>query len=111
MFLKYEDLLKDSVFYVKKLAEFKGYPFSLEEEEAGVVERIVNFFSFENLSNLEVNNTGVQQLGAHQASNKDFFRKGKVGDWSNYLTPQMANRLDKIVEQKLKGSGLTFNCS
>ncbi|XWS45187.1 hypothetical protein CRYUN_Cryun15aG0114800 [Craigia yunnanensis] len=45
------------------------------------------------------------------ASNKDFSRKGKVGDWSNYLTPQMENRLDRITQQKLKGYGLTFSSS
>ncbi|XP_022741784.1 flavonol 4'-sulfotransferase-like [Durio zibethinus] len=86
MFLKYEDLLKDSVVYVKKLAGFMGYPFSLEEEETGAMERIVNLCRFENLTNLEVNNTGVQHLG-QVINNKDFFRKGKVVDWSNYLNP------------------------
>ena len=33
--------VKDSVFCLKKLAEFMGYPFSLEEEVAGAVERVV----------------------------------------------------------------------
>nr|GEU58652.1 ribonuclease H-like domain-containing protein [Tanacetum cinerariifolium] len=27
-----------------------------------------------------------------------FFRNGKVGDWKNYFTPEMVDRLDKISE-------------
>ncbi|XP_074374258.1 flavonol 4'-sulfotransferase-like [Apium graveolens] len=40
LFLRYEDLILNTSFNVKKLAEFIGYPFSIEEERDGVVERI-----------------------------------------------------------------------
>ncbi|GKV52528.1 hypothetical protein SLEP1_g59106 [Rubroshorea leprosula] len=110
LFLKYEDMMKDSALDVKKMAEFVGYPFSLEEEEEGMVEKIVEMCSFEFLSNLEVNKKGtVESLLKRQ--NNFFFRKGTVGDWKNYLTLEMADRLNKIMEQKLSGSGLTLNAS
>ncbi|GLT96297.1 hypothetical protein SLE2022_139320 [Rubroshorea leprosula] len=106
LFLKYEDMMKDTTFYVKKLAEFMGYPFSLEEEKEGVVQKIVELCSFEFMSNLEVNKNGMLfGIRNHQVRNKDFFRRGKVGDWRNHLTPEMAERLDKIIEQKLTASG------
>jgi hypothetical protein len=31
-----------------------------------------------------------------------------VGDWENHLSAEMAQQLDSIVEEKLKGCGLTF---
>ena len=99
MFLKFEDVLNDSALYVKKLADFMGYPFSLEEEQVGAVQKIIDLCSFENLSNLEVNKTGMRHAGDALSTNKSFFRKGKVGDWQNYLTPEMAERLDRIMEQ------------
>ncbi|KAH1123293.1 hypothetical protein J1N35_006453 [Gossypium stocksii] len=108
MFLKYEELMNDSELYVKKLAEFIGYPFSFEEEQGGVVKKLIDLCSFENLSNLDVNKTGKRHEEDDEATNKTFFRKGKVGDWQNHLTPEMANRLDNIVEQKLSGTGLSF---
>ncbi|PPD90818.1 hypothetical protein GOBAR_DD12239 [Gossypium barbadense] len=37
-----------------------------------------------------------------------FFRKAKTGDWSNYLTPSMVERLEKLIQEKLENSGLTF---
>ncbi|GMJ00057.1 sulfotransferase 16, CORONATINE INDUCED-7, SULFOTRANSFERASE 16, ARABIDOPSIS SULFOTRANSFERASE 5A [Hibiscus trionum] len=109
LFLKYEEMRGDTVVYVKKLAEFINYPFSSEEQENGVPEKIVKMCSFEKLSNLEVNKTGVYgELGTGFVENKTYFRKGEVGDWKNCLTPEMAARLDQITMQKLSGSGLSL---
>ena len=36
-------------------------------------------------------------------------RKGVVGDWKNYFTPEMNERFEKEVLAKLKGSGLEFD--
>ncbi|TYI44643.1 hypothetical protein ES332_A01G251500v1 [Gossypium tomentosum] len=109
LFLKYEEMIEDTVLYVKKLADFIGYPFSSEEIKKGSVDKIVSMCSFENLSNLEVNKSGKHREGTPGViENKIYFRKGKVGDWENYLTPEMAARLDSITLQKLNGSGLTL---
>ncbi|KAI3470188.1 hypothetical protein Pfo_026851 [Paulownia fortunei] len=105
LFLKYEDLKEDITFHVKKIAEFLGYPFSLEEEKQRLIEEISRLCSFENLKNLEVNKTGcIEGVVKHSA----FFRKGQVGDWINYLTPAMAERIEKVMESKFQGSGLMF---
>ncbi|OVA16429.1 Sulfotransferase domain [Macleaya cordata] len=69
LFLKYEDVKKNPRFRLKRIAEFLGYPLSLEEESEG---------------------------------------KGEVGDWKNYLTLPMAERIDRPMEEKLQGSGLVF---
>ena len=36
-------------------------------------------------------------------------RKGVVGDWKNYFTPELNERFEKEVMAKLKGSGLEFD--
>ncbi|GKV25187.1 hypothetical protein SLEP1_g34657 [Rubroshorea leprosula] len=77
--------------------------------ESGAVEKIVKMCSFENLSNLEVNKTGKHRQDTQMPiQNNVFFWKGKIGDWKNYLTPEMAARLDRITEQKLGNSGLNL---
>ena len=58
------------------------------------------------MKNLEVNKNGKHPSGLLYSS---FFRKGKVGDWRNFLTPLMAERLEKLIQEKLEGSGLSFN--
>jgi hypothetical protein len=46
LFLKYEDLKNDIVYWVKEIAQFMGYAFSMEEEDKGVVHKIINLCSF-----------------------------------------------------------------
>ncbi|MBA0865120.1 hypothetical protein Goshw_009217, partial [Gossypium schwendimanii] len=68
----------NTVLYLKKTAEFMGYPFSSEEQQQGVPENIVRLCSFENLSGLEVNKTGkhCDGKGNLEMENNIFFRKG-----------------------------------
>ncbi|MFS7956294.1 putative quercetin-3-sulfate 4'-sulfotransferase [Helianthus anomalus] len=106
LFLKYEDLKRDPASNAKRLAEFIGYPFSLDEEKAGVVDNIINMCSFENLSNLEVNKTGTRKPGAIE--NRLYFRKAKDGDWKNYFTDEMKEKIDKLMDEKLSGTGLVL---
>ncbi|MCL7033173.1 hypothetical protein MKW94_029504 [Papaver nudicaule] len=107
LFVKYEDLMNEPETQVKKLAEFLGYGFSVEEESRGVIKEIISLCSFQHLKNLDANKQ--EQSGDNfLAHNKDFFRKGEVGDWKNYLTPTMVERLDSLTKEKLQGSGLAF---
>ncbi|KNA03282.1 hypothetical protein SOVF_210680 [Spinacia oleracea] len=104
-FLKYEDLKHQPKLHLKKLAEFWGCPFSLEEENNGVVDDILSLCSFEILSNFEVNKFGKLSSGE---DNKAFFRKGQVGDSANYLTKEMIHKFDQISLTKFHLSGLNF---
>ncbi|XVF87971.1 hypothetical protein PTKIN_Ptkin19aG0011100 [Pterospermum kingtungense] len=104
--LKYEDLKEDITSNLKKLADFLDYPFSDEEIRQGVVEEISKHCSFETLKNLEVNKTGKRHVGI---KNSTFFKNGKVGDWANFITPAMVNRIKQGFEEKLSDSGLNFD--
>ncbi|CDY39905.1 BnaA09g14870D [Brassica napus] len=106
-FLKYEKMRADPLLYVKRLAEFMGYGFTAEEEKEGIVDKVVNLCSFDTLKNLEPNQ-GEKNMENRPSSfaNSAFFRKGEIGDWKNYLTREMAARIDGLMVEKLKGSGL-----
>ncbi|CDP14958.1 unnamed protein product [Coffea canephora] len=104
LFLKFEALQEKPSFHLKLLAEFMGCPISPEEETCGFVDEVLGLCSFDNLSNLEVNKSGTWRA----ARNEMFFRKGKVGDWKNYLTSEMEERIDHITAQKFFGSGLSL---
>ncbi|KAJ0266292.1 Sulfotransferase domain-containing protein [Hirschfeldia incana] len=105
LFMRYEELKTEPCAQLKRLAEFLGCPFTEEEEESGLVEKILELCSLHNLSGLAVNRTGKTWMNIDHNS---FFRKGEVGDWKNYLTPEMETKIDLIIDEKLKGSGLTF---
>ncbi|ESQ40530.1 hypothetical protein EUTSA_v10014078mg [Eutrema salsugineum] len=105
LFMRYEEMKQDPYTQLKRLAEFLGCPFTDKEEESGSVDKILELCSLRSLSDLEINKTGKTSNGVDY---KFFFRKGEVGDSKNYLTPEMESRIDKIVREKLEGSGLKF---
>ncbi|KAM7461816.1 hypothetical protein LguiA_029937 [Lonicera macranthoides] len=109
LFLKYEDLKEDINSYVRKIGEFLGLPFSTQEEKQGMVEEISSLCSFENLKNLKVNKEGTSNVIVEGGSNliapnSSFFRKGQIGDWTNFLSPSQAEHLEKIAKDNLSGS-------
>ncbi|XP_030449255.1 cytosolic sulfotransferase 12-like [Syzygium oleosum] len=103
LFLKYEDMKENPCANLRRLAGFLECPFSEEELREGTVDEILRLCSFDNLSGLEANKSGKLVSGEE---NKSFFRRGEVGDWVNYLSVDMAERIDHVVEEKLHGSGL-----
>jgi hydroxyjasmonate sulfotransferase len=109
LFLKYEEMMLDPVKAVRKLATFLGAPFTDEEESNGVPAEVVRLCSFETLSG--ANNGGTEQGfvdGPLVIEKSAFFRRGKVGDWANHMSEEMGRKLDMVVQEKLKGSGLVF---
>ncbi|GMN25106.1 hypothetical protein TIFTF001_051416 [Ficus carica] len=105
LFLKYEELKKDTATNIKKLAEFLELPFSEDEEKQGVVEEILTLCSLENLKNLAANKNGTTRTGF---PNSAYFRKGEVGDWKNFLTASMVERMEKIMKEKFGKYNFSF---
>ncbi|XAR54400.1 hypothetical protein NMG60_11029508 [Bertholletia excelsa] len=105
LFVKYEDLKEDIISQTIKLADFLGLPFSDEEKKRGMIEEISRLCSIGNLKQLEVNRSEEHVIGLPK---KAFFRKGVVGDWANYLSPAMVEKIKKLVDEKFKGSGIDF---
>ncbi|KAJ4757445.1 Sulfotransferase [Rhynchospora pubera] len=107
LFLKYENILQEPVKHAKQLAHFIGCPYSEAEESQGVVEQIVELCSIQKLKNSDGNKGGMSFAVSDQHISYSYlFRKGEAGDWKNYMTQEMAERLDTIIEEKFKGSGL-----
>ncbi|CAL4909195.1 unnamed protein product [Urochloa decumbens] len=109
MFLRYEQLKEDAVGSVTRLAEFLGSPFTDEEVARGVPEAIVSLCSMDRMRSVLANRDGMHGTGGRSFKNSAFFRKGEVGDWKAHMTPEMARRLDGIMEEKLRGSGLSLS--
>ena len=101
LFLKYEEMKEDIVPSVRKLAEFMGFPFSIEDEKLGVIQEISKLCTIDKIKNVEAHKNGKHVSSALISA---FFRKGAVGNWRNYLKLEMAQRLEKIVQDKLSSS-------
>ncbi|XP_074272476.1 cytosolic sulfotransferase 5-like [Silene latifolia] len=105
LFLKYEDLKDDPKHHLKRVAEFIGMPFTPFEESQSVIDQIIEFCSIGNMKEFEVNKNGVINKFFEK---KSYFRKGEVGEWQNHFTSLMVEKMTKLMEEKLEGTGLSF---
>ncbi|KAJ7351137.1 hypothetical protein OS493_036339 [Desmophyllum pertusum] len=94
--LKEMDLLS----HVRMIANFLNKPLSEE-----LINRIAQQCSFSSGMTKNASSYSIQTKECEAS----FLRKGVVGDWKNYFTPELNERFDKEVLAKLKGSGLEFD--
>ncbi|XP_014665779.1 PREDICTED: sulfotransferase 1C2A-like [Priapulus caudatus] len=105
LFLKYEDMLKDPRTHVVKIADFLGK--KLTEEQIDTITTETSFTKMK--SNNMVNYSFYNSVKLPQAS--PFIRKGRAGGWKTYFTVAESEKMDKIYEEKFRGTGLqhSFN--
>ena len=89
----YEDMLKDMVGSIKTLSSFLGYTLTKEQEEK--VEEFVKFDEYKQSCQLG-NKTQWNEGEGH------FIRKGKVGDWKNYMDRDLNMEWDNWIEQEIR---------
>ena len=53
-------------------------------------------------------NAASYSIKSHEGETS-LLRKGVVGDWKNYFTPELNERFENEVLAKLKGSGFDFD--
>ena len=100
LFLKYEDMKKDLPIAVAAVAKFMGYDLTQE-----VIEDIAMQSDFKHMKeNPSTNYSWEIQL----PNEAPFMRKGVVGDWKNYFTPEQSAQFDAIYAERMKGTGLDF---
>nr|XP_058947536.1 sulfotransferase 1B1-like [Pocillopora verrucosa] len=101
LFVKYEDLKKDLLSHVRSIADFLNRPLTDD-----IISRIAEQSSF---SAMKKDRDSVLTVPFRDGRNVPILRKGVVGDWKNYFTPELNERFEKEVLAKLQGSGLEFD--
>lgn len=97
LFMKYEDLLLNFMGEIVRLAKFLGYELSPETQD--LIRQKTTF------SNMKTN----QFSNMHEIEDfEGFFRKGKIGTWKEQFTEEQLQMFDRLIEERLKGTGLTF---
>jgi hypothetical protein len=105
LFLTYEDLKKDLVKQVGIISHFLNHSLSIAEQQ-----EIAAACTFEAMKK---NKIGAIEKNRAKTMKKDksFYRKGIIGDWQNYFSPEQAKAFDHWYESNLKGTGLSFEFS
>jgi len=87
------------------IADFVGHSLSNEK-----IAEIAKHCSFDEMkANTMVNREVLPISDLFDMSQSKFMRKGIIGDWVNYFTPQQNEQFDQIYEEKMRGLGLTLS--
>ena len=107
LFLKYEEMKKDLPAAVARMAKFMGQDISASQE---LVDEIAHRTTFSNMK--KDSSANCEWMDKERRSEESrFLRKGEVGDWKNYFTPEQEARLNSVYEKRMKGTGLDFDYS
>ncbi|XP_078599900.1 sulfotransferase 1B1-like [Branchiostoma floridae x Branchiostoma japonicum] len=96
LFLKYEDLNRDLTSSVKTIASFLK-----KDLTDDAVRAVAEACSFQTMKKRYAQSTSKLL--------QCITRKGKIGDWKNYFTLEQNREFDADYEDKMAGTGLTFN--
>ncbi|CAL7938171.1 unnamed protein product [Xylocopa violacea] len=104
LFLRYEEMKQDQEEVIRKTAKFMNKTVT-DEQIAGLSEHLkFSKMATNPAINLE------QLLPRHDVPDDEkFIRKGKVGDWRNYMSEELSQRFDEWTEKNLRGSDLDYN--
>ncbi|XP_022100016.1 sulfotransferase 1A1-like [Acanthaster planci] len=100
--LKYEDMKQDLRGNVEKISKFLGKNLSAE-----TLDTITEHCSFAKMKNNPM--ASLDSILRHDKSQGVFMRKGAIGNWKTHFTVAQNEAMDAHIEEKLHGTGLTFN--
>uniref|UniRef100_A0A8C5R6N1 Sulfotransferase n=1 Tax=Leptobrachium leishanense TaxID=445787 RepID=A0A8C5R6N1_9ANUR len=103
LYVFYEDLKKDLLGEVRKVAKF------LEKDLAeDVLKKIAHSSSFEQMKNNPMANNADFPAYVLDPTLGRFMRKGTVGDWKTHFTPEQSKRFEENYHEQMSGSTLKF---
>ena len=98
-FVRYEDLINDTKNEFLKILEYLKNIVNFNIDEQKLNKAIIET-SFENLSNMELKNGFIEQ-----SWEKNFFRKGKIGDWKESLDNKLSKKIEDTFYKEMEYLG------
>ena len=102
LFVKFEDMKREPLAAIKRIATFLGYT-NLPQE---VLTTIAEKTSFDKMRDNDTVNYSWRAYRDPKA--QPFMRRGAIGDWKNQFSTEDSQRLDKLYLDHLHGTGLEF---
>lgn len=98
LFLRYEDLRKDTVDKLKEVLDF----FEVYKVNDKSISEAIEFASFQNMKKMEINKiySNKELLPGNMSDEESFkVRKGKIGGYINYLNEDDIEYIDKMLKR------------
>lgn len=114
LIVKYEDMKQDLPSVIRKCADHLQISRTITSDD---IDKICEHVKFEKMEkNASVNLESIifkdpmlrENVDMSTYSKMKFIRKGQVGDWQNYLSPEMNDKFDKWIAENFDGTEMTF---
>lgn len=115
LLVKYEDMKRDLPAVIRQCADHLEINRTLTKDD---IDKLCDYSKFEkmekntslNLETLVFQDPLLKETIDLDVYNKiKFIRKGQIGDWQNYFSPETNEKFDKWIEENLAPTGLTFD--
>lgn len=112
--IKYEDMKKDLPAVIRKCAEHLEISRTLTTDN---IDKICEYVKFETMEkNTSVNLESIifkdpvmrENIDMNVYQKVKFIRKGQVGDWKNFLTPEMNAKFEKWIADSFNDTDMNF---
>ena len=99
LLIKYEDLINNPKNEFLKILEYLKNIINFDIDEQKLNKAIIET-SFDNLSKMELKNGFIEQ-----SWKRNFFRKGKIGDWKESLDNKLSKKIEDTFYKEMKYLG------
>jgi hypothetical protein len=105
--VKYEDMKRDLPSIIRQCADHIGFNRTLTSDD---VDNLCDYLKFEKMEkNSSVNLETIvfkdplvaEHIDRDMYSKVKFIRKGQIGDWQNYFTPEANDKFEKWIEENI----------
>ena len=97
-FVWFEDMKRDTKAVIEDLCDFFHHPLTEDLKDV-----LTEHVQFENMKkNPNANPSAIMNLPPE----KQFMRKGQVGDWKNWFDKERSEKWDKLIAENVGGTGL-----
>lgn len=103
-YIRYEDLLNNTFFELKKIASFIGIDRTDEQ-----INKAIEGNTLENMRTKAIKYNGLGQKDWRGDIGINFFRKGVVGDFKNEMTDDLIQKFNQKSEKELKAFNYTID--
>jgi hypothetical protein len=115
LIVKYEDMKRDLPSVIQQCADHLEISRTLTTDD---IDKLCDYVKFEKMEkNPSVNLEAIvfqdplmkEQIDQEMYSKVKFIRKGQIGDWQNYFSPETNEKFDKWIDENITGTGMTFD--
>ena len=99
-FIWYEDLKRDTPGEIEAIGEFLGQKLTKEQ--------VKSLCHTTNIDTMRERSRNLAKDEKEKQVADKFFRKGKVGNWTEYLEGEKLEEFNKWIEENLKGTDITI---